>query len=656
MRCNGFTARPLYLYGMSTTFHPQAESAEVQSAEARPAEGAAFAELYERYFPELYDFVVRTMGETERASDVVTSAFIQTLMGFRQRRTAAPVDAILFATARDIALDKQRMNSGTTDPAVQTFLQGRFVEVDASRAPSSAAAPDENTAELVWQLLSAHAADEYSLIDLVVRRGIPVESLAPATGHSVEELGAAVTRSQANVEDWITTALLIHRGSAECPELNAALDQLGPNAPSAELRNAVHEHLDGCGICPAFRQRFPTAAQAFAALAAVPAAEGVREAVWLDISSALESSQPKAKAPRTRASGPSIIDKLDAPLTWWNRASTRARAVAGAIAALGVAAFIAAAILLAPSSGGIGIEDPKAFVSTTHEVGVASAGDIVSLTWEENADATGYSVEWTGEEKTLPDDVADLDGTATGTKSPSLSPGEWYFHLRTRGPEGQWTSTVHLGPFVIADEDDLDDGDVEAGDGSPTPRPSTTVKPTPTKAPTPTPTAAPEAVPEPTDGVFVPEPAPEPEPVVTDPPAPTPAIVQGPCPDTVPLPEAASPSDAMGPVQTVREYYLLINEGRYGEAYDLLTAELQAAYAPFSDWVAGFATTTIVNPLVAVLVEQGTDYAVVYVEVVAVDVDAVLGNTEYLFQGTWVLVTNGGPWEMAVANVGVSVC
>lgn len=633
---------------MSTTIHRPTEAVEPPTAEPQATEGQAFAELYERYFPELYDFVVRTMGETERASEVVTAAFAQTLMGFRQRRTTAPVDAILFSTARDIALDKLRINSGTTDPAIQTFLQGRFVAVDAGRANGQAVAPDGDLAELVWQLLAAHAADEYSLLDLALRRGIPAESLALVIGRSAEDVSASIGGLIANVEEWITTALLIHRGRSECPELSATVERLGPDAPSADLRAAVKEHVGGCPACPAFRNRYPTAAETFAALAAVPAPDGLREAVWLDISSALETKPAKVSVP----SAAGLLAVLDAPVRLWNAAPMKQKAIAAAIAGVGIAVFIAAVILMAPSSG-IGIDDPEGFASSTHEIGEATADNVVGLTWEANPDATGYSIAWSPQAKALPDDVADLDGTATGTKSPELTPGEWYFHLRTQGPEGQWTSTVHLGPFVIVAAGD-DGGEGVAGSATPTPTPAGSATPVPTARPTAQPTTAPE--PEPT---YVTEPEPEPEPtyVYVEPPEPTPIVVEGgPCPATIPLPEGASPTDTMGPVQTVRQYYLLLNEGRYAEAYSLLTDDLQIAFAPFSEWASGFSSTTIVNPLTATLVEQGVDYAVVYVEVVAVDVSASEGNTVYLFQGTWVLVTDGGPWEMASANVGATVC
>ncbi len=53
---------------MSATTQRELETPAKEAISAAP-DNTAFAELYERYFPELYDFVVRTMGEMERARD-----------------------------------------------------------------------------------------------------------------------------------------------------------------------------------------------------------------------------------------------------------------------------------------------------------------------------------------------------------------------------------------------------------------------------------------------------------------------------------------------------------------------------------------------------------------------------------------------------------
>ena len=54
---------------------------------------------------------------------------------------------------------------------------------------------------------------------------------------------------------------------------------------------------------------------------------------------------------------------------------------------------------------------------------------------------------WSSEPQT-PDKAVDLPGTAADTTG-HLKPGTSWFNLRTLGKNGRWTSTLHLGPFLI---------------------------------------------------------------------------------------------------------------------------------------------------------------------------------------------------------------
>ena len=90
--------------------------------------------------------------------------------------------------------------------------------------------------------------------------------------------------------------------------------------------------------------------------------------------------------------------------------------------------------------------------STSHAVGVPSQDNTVEVAWTGTTDGgsgiAGQSYAWTREPGTLPDD--NVDSTGANATSPALTDGAWWFHLRSVDKVGNWTSTVHLGPFVIA--------------------------------------------------------------------------------------------------------------------------------------------------------------------------------------------------------------
>ena len=79
--------------------------------------------------------------------------------------------------------------------------------------------------------------------------------------------------------------------------------------------------------------------------------------------------------------------------------------------------------------------------------------DTIDISWAGAFDGAsgidGYSITWSNSATTNPDTVKDMEETSTSTTSGQLSNGSWYFHLRTRDNAGNWTSTIHYGPFLI---------------------------------------------------------------------------------------------------------------------------------------------------------------------------------------------------------------
>ena len=100
--------------------------------------------------------------------------------------------------------------------------------------------------------------------------------------------------------------------------------------------------------------------------------------------------------------------------------------------------------------------DPADIVSTSHTVGEASSDATIDITWTDPTDpdpasgVDGYSIEWSNASDTVPDQVIDIQEGVQAVTSDSLAAGDWWFHLRTADVAGNWTSTVHLGPFIVS--------------------------------------------------------------------------------------------------------------------------------------------------------------------------------------------------------------
>jgi hypothetical protein len=168
---------------------------------------------------------------------------------------------------------------------------------------------------------------------------------------------------------------------------------------------------------------------------------------------------------------------------------------------------------------GSDMSDPNDVRSTSHEVGVPSLDHNIVIEWTALEDVLGYSVEWSQDRNALPDAVRDLPGDADSART-FLGTGTWYFSLRTESMDEQWTSTVHLGPFMIR---------------------GTTATPTVTTSPTVTPSA--EATPVPTRrGSQPPAVVPSATPVIIRPPTATRPAPPPPPPTSTPVPPPTATS------------------------------------------------------------------------------------------------------------------
>lgn len=93
-------------------------------------------------------------------------------------------------------------------------------------------------------------------------------------------------------------------------------------------------------------------------------------------------------------------------------------------------------------------------LSTTHPVGVPTPRSVIVIAWsgayDQGSGVDGFSYHWDTASATEADTVKDAEETATTASSRILPAGSFYFHLRTRDNAGNWSSTTHVGPFVIS--------------------------------------------------------------------------------------------------------------------------------------------------------------------------------------------------------------
>ncbi len=503
---------------------------------ASQGERDAFATLYERYFQGIYDFALRMVHNPEMAADLVQTSFTDAWENLQKREVAGNIKAWLYTIARNNAIDQLRGELRRKNRFVITdqrdgksFSAHADVDLDRLSDPQ-AAAVDNELVELVWSAAAALSPKDYSLLDLYLRRGLSADELATSLHLRRSTVYTKISRLKNSLQESVAFVLLMRRGRRDCPQLDALLSAHGATELTRELRLAIRRHVQECPRCEESKRRFVAPVEIFAATAMIPVAAGLQASLWERVTAAIDFGGPSASTPTdiaARASRPwsqatAALTRLATRLSRrWSQATMALKAATVAIPLAAVGAGTAIAIILTTAGGGVTIQDPKDVRSTSHEIGQPSAKNVVTVAWSRQPDATAYSVDWTHNPGDVPDTTAELPGGATGATSPPLADGAWYFHLRTQGEGGEWTSTVHLGPFVI--------GTPEAT-ATPTPSPS----PSPTSTPATTGTATmPSATHRPGDATL-PVPAQSPTGALLLPPTATPRPSGTPPPTSAP--------------------------------------------------------------------------------------------------------------------------
>jgi RNA polymerase sigma-70 factor (ECF subfamily) len=431
---------------------------------AEQGDREAFGALYRRHFQGLYDFALRIVRDDDLAADVVQSTFVKAWDAARKQKEVGNVKAWLYTIAHNLAIDELRLRKRLAEPPAG----GRgddggfpFAVVDPSRfSDPEAVVQDRELVELVWDSASALNPQEYALLDLHLRRGLDAEEISRHLSLAKSAVYTRLSRLRDSLEEAVTSTLLMRRGRRECLDLDWLLEELRATEATQPVRRAIKQHLEACERCQESKRRLVSPAEIFAGISLVPLALELQSEIWEGVASHLALGPAAAAANGAGTADATPVDaaangagaEVVAPVDAGFSSLLSAKGVAVSALATG-AAVVTATTLVFTGGGGGKIEDPDDVHSTTHVVGRSSTENVVRMAWSRVEDADAYSVSWS-RGSALPDRTADLDGNATGAKSPRLAPGRWYFNLRTRGDD-DWTSTVHVGPFVIAPEREL---------------------------------------------------------------------------------------------------------------------------------------------------------------------------------------------------------
>jgi RNA polymerase sigma factor (sigma-70 family) len=230
---------------------------------AAAGEGVALRQLYDRYFPHLYDYAIRIARDRDAAALVVQAGFLGAFQALGHPDAIPSFRLLVFAAARhDLAARIRRKRGGVTEG------EESFAFVDQARVSADATGELPELGRLASHAVRELRIDDYELLDLSVRRGLSLEEIASVLRGRPQTIQARLQQVQTAFEAAFSSHVLFVYGRHACLDLDFMMAE---GQWSAALRKRIVQHMSTCQTCQATRRRFISAAEALSALALVPA-------------------------------------------------------------------------------------------------------------------------------------------------------------------------------------------------------------------------------------------------------------------------------------------------------------------------------------------------------------------------------------------------
>ncbi|RNL79177.1 sigma-70 family RNA polymerase sigma factor [Nocardioides marmorisolisilvae] len=246
---------------------PEASDAELVGLVLQ-ADREAFAVVYDRYGPRLYDFAYSMLRQREDAADAVADSFVTFAEKLPQLREPDRLRPWLYAIVRSECLrrlkQRKRVSYGDDD---------QLAEIADSAMTPDEAAEQAALQKLVWDAAAGLADRDRALLDLHLRQGLEGSELGEAMGVSASNAYVMLNRLKGQVDKSLGALLVARLGREDCAELDKMLGSWDGSF-SPLIRKRVARHIENCEICGERRKRMlsPWALLAGIPLFAAPAA------------------------------------------------------------------------------------------------------------------------------------------------------------------------------------------------------------------------------------------------------------------------------------------------------------------------------------------------------------------------------------------------
>ena len=256
--------------------------------QAQAGDREAFAQLYDRYFERVYDFVRRTLRNEADAADVTQEVFIKAMGSVGTLSNPTVFKSWLFTIARNLSISKIRgrrdtlsLDYAATDDSDAT-LSDIVPDEDIGGSPE-AASERSDMAAMVWAVAAGLEARQYTVLDLSVRQELGPEEMAEVLGVTRNNAYVMINRTKAAFSDACTDYMLYREGRRECPALVSEMESASIEAFSPAARKLLDKHVKRCELCGERKKRLPMPLAMFGGLALAAPPAGLREQLRGDL-------------------------------------------------------------------------------------------------------------------------------------------------------------------------------------------------------------------------------------------------------------------------------------------------------------------------------------------------------------------------------------
>jgi DNA-directed RNA polymerase specialized sigma24 family protein len=241
---------------------------EELAAHTRTGDREVFVSLYEPDFEGVFDLVLRTVRDGKVAAAVLRDALDTAWGVFREQGAPYDVSGWLYAIARESALN----GPSRRKPIAAEREAFDYTRVDPARLSDPSVGFDKALMEVVWDAATGFYGDDYSLLDLHVRRDMSVDQVAEHLDQPRDEIAGRLSRLCDFINDAVSTTLLATRARHNCAGLDADLF-----ASDTNVRRTVRRHVRECAPCRETKHRFVPATEVLGSFALVAAPPRLRE-------------------------------------------------------------------------------------------------------------------------------------------------------------------------------------------------------------------------------------------------------------------------------------------------------------------------------------------------------------------------------------------